>query len=173
MQPVLETERIRLCNWSMADIADLYSICADPQVMRFVGSGDPWSEERTRAFLAGEIQNAQQHGYCRWALHHKGDARLIGFTGFVPHSAGVEIGWRLSRDYWGRGLATEAARQAVHYAFETLKVAHITATVQLGNQASIRVIEKIGLRQESQSNAGPGHLLRFSKAAPNPSAKQQ
>lgn len=162
MHPLIETERLSLSNWLLTDCPRMHHICSDPRVMRFVDRGQTWSAQRTQQFVDREIACAQQHGYCRWAVHHKRDGVLIGFTGFVPAVDGVEIGWRLAADYWGRGLATEAARTALRYAFETLNVPRIVATVQSLNRASIRVIEKAGLRQVSEFQRGNRHLLRYS-----------
>jgi RimJ/RimL family protein N-acetyltransferase len=162
MHPLIETERLRLSNWSLTDCPRMHRICSDPQVMRFVDHGQTWSAQRTRQFVDREMACAQQHGYCRWAVHHKQDCVLIGFTGFVPAVDGVEIGWRLAADYWGRGLATEAAKTALRYAMETLNVARISATVQSQNLASIRVIEKAGMQQVSEFQRGHRRLLRYS-----------
>jgi len=169
MSPILQTRRLTLCAWSRADCARLHHICSDPRVMRFVGDGQPWSVDQVRAFIDRERACGEQHGYCRWALHHKADRVLIGFAGCVPAVDGAEIGWRLAAAYWGRGLATEAAKQVVHYGFASLDLPRITATVQTLNLASIRVIEKVGLQLQSQFWRGDRRLCRYS--APNPQAE--
>jgi len=166
MLPILQTRRLTLCEWLPTDCSRLHNICSDPRVMRFVGDGHTWSTDRVRAFIDGERSCAAAHGYCRWAVHHKADGRLIGFAGFVPAVDGVEIGWRLAASYWGRGLATEAGKQVVHHGFASLKLPRISATVQTLNQPSIRVIEKLGLQLQSQFCRGDRRLRLYAAANP-------
>ena len=106
---ILETNRLILRRWTPADELPLYGICSDPLVMQYVGDGAPWSRERTRQFIEEALATEKQYGYCRWPLILKDDGALTGFCGFTPAEHGAEIGWRLAREYWGRGLATEAA----------------------------------------------------------------
>lgn len=122
--------------------------------MRFVGDGAPWSRHTTELFIEREQVQAAAHGFCRWALIHAADSRLIGFCGFAASDEGPEIGWRLAPAYWGRGLASEAARAALHHGFETLGFSQVIATVQPDNRASIRIVEKLGMlfQQRVQRN---------------------
>jgi len=85
----------------------------------------------------------RENGYCQWALICKADGKLIGFCGFVNSDDAPEIGWRLAPEYWGQGLATEAARAVLTHGIETLGFQRVIATVQSTNAASIRVIEKL------------------------------
>ena len=87
----------------------------------------------------------RENGYCQWALICKADGKLIGFCGFVNSDDAPEIGWRLAPEYWGQGLATEAARAVLNHGIETLGFQRVIATVQAANVASIRVIEKLGM----------------------------
>ena len=91
----------------------------------------------------------KERGFCQWPLIHKADVALIGFCGFERTGDGSEIGWRLASEYWGQGLATEAAQAALDHGFQKLGFQRVIATVQSANRASIRVIEKLGIQQES------------------------
>jgi ribosomal-protein-alanine N-acetyltransferase len=87
----------------------------------------------------------REHEYCQWALIYKADGKLIGYCGFVNTNDDREIGWRLAPEYWGQGLATEAARAVLTHGIETLGFQRVIATVQTMNVASIRIIEKLGM----------------------------
>jgi RimJ/RimL family protein N-acetyltransferase len=164
MTVLLETERLAFRSWIAADLAHFCAICSEPRVMQFVGDGQPWSREQTQTFIERAIAHSQQHGYCQWALVLKNSAELIGFCGFMPAEAGAEIGWRLAHEHWGKGLATEAAQAAMKYGFEELGFPRVIATVQSGNQASLRVVEKLGMRQEGKMRRNGREVLVFSVA---------
>lgn len=130
--------------------------------MQFVGDGAPWSMERTEQFIVSAREMSQSLGFCRWPVIDKANSAVIGFCGFIPASDGVEIGWRLAKEFWGRGLATEAARAVLKHGFETLGFQRIIATVQVPNLASIRVVEKLGLKPESKFHRNGRELILFS-----------
>lgn len=138
-------ERLLFRAWKPDDLDAFHSICSDPRVMQYVGDGHPWSRETTRQCIERAIAMSESLGFCRWSLIHADDSRLIGFCGFVESDDGPEIGWRLAADYWGRGLATEAARTVLKHGFETLGFQRVVAMVQAPNRASIRVVEKLGM----------------------------
>lgn len=150
MAIVLSTDRLILREWSSKDIDPFHAICSDPTVMRYVGDGEPWSRQRTQEWICDAIDMAAKVGYCRWALVLKATATLIGFCGYVPTPDGAEIGWRLGKDGWGQGFATEAAQAALRHGFDVLGLRRLTALVQSPNRASIRVCEKLGMSFESQ-----------------------
>jgi RimJ/RimL family protein N-acetyltransferase len=143
------TDRLTFRDWSLADVPAFDAICSDPNVMQFVGDGTPWSLERTEQFIFRAIEMSQSLGFCQWPVIETSRSVLIGFCGFVPADDGAEVGWRLSKDCWGRGLATEAARAVITYGFETMEFSRIVATVQSANRASIRIAEKLGMTLES------------------------
>lgn len=143
------TERVIIREWVPADLGPFHSVCSDPDVMRFVGDGEPWSLERTDQFINRASEMSKTFGFCQWPLLHQESSTLIGFCGFVPANDGAEIGWRLAKPYWGQGLATEAAQAVLSFGFDTLGFQRIIATVQSGNQASIRVVQKLGMKAKS------------------------
>ena len=158
----LETERLIFQDWNATDLEPLHSLCADPSVMQFVGDGEPWSRARTDQFVATAREMSQTLGYCRWPVIDKACSAVIGFCGFVPASDGAEIGWRLAKEYWGRGLATEAARAVLKHGFESLGFQRIIATVQSPNRASMRVVEKLGMKAESSFHRNGREVILFS-----------
>lgn len=159
---LLETTRLILRGWDAADLEAFHSICSDPRVMQYVGDGQPWSLDTTRRFIERASEMSRACGYCQWPLIYKSNSALIGFCGFVPAGDGVEMGWRLAQDYWGRGLATEAARRVLTHGFETLAFNRVIATVQAANQGSLRVVEKLGMTLETFLSRNGREVLAYS-----------
>lgn len=144
----LETDRLVLRAWREEDIAPFHAICSDPEVMATLGP--PLSRDETAA-LVGRMQALQDElGHCFWALQRREDARLIGWCGVIRGSVGPvegkpEIGWRMARDTWGQGFASEAARACVAWAFANLADDTVCAITSVGNQRSRAVMERIGM----------------------------
>jgi [ribosomal protein S5]-alanine N-acetyltransferase len=149
---MLETARMRLLPWQPDDWLLLRPIAADPQVMRYISDGNPWPDERTREFVGRQIRHFDQLGYCLWKLLLKETSEMIGFCGLQPldGTAETEIGWWLARAWWGRGLATEAARTALLDGFERATLERIVAVAVAANRASIHVMEKMGMKYERE-----------------------
>src|SRR5947207_5700391 len=146
---ILETERLLLRRWRPSDRPGFAQINSDSRVMEFM-PGPLSSEESDR--LADRIEaHFQQHGFGLCAAETRGEGRFIGFTGLsIPNFKAqftpcVEIGWRLSPDFWSRGLATEGARCVATYGFETLGLKEIVSFTVPANLRSRRVMEKLGM----------------------------
>ena len=150
LKAMMETERLLIEEWRPEDWLRFRPIATDPAVMRYISTGQPWPDERIQQFVAKQINQAQTDGFCLWKLVEKSTQRLVGQCGLQPlgQTGEIEIGWWLARDYWGRGLATEAARRVLQYAFETLHLKRIIAIAQPANQASIKVMQKLGMSFE-------------------------
>jgi len=160
-----DTDRLTFREWLDDDIEPFHAICSDPRVMQYVGNGQVWQRERTGQFIQSAIAALRDHGYCQWALIHKADDKLIGYCGFVKTETNPEIGWRLEPEYWGQGLATEAARAALTYGFSTVRFKRVVATVQTANAASARVIEKLGMTLERRFDRDGREVMIFSANA--------
>jgi len=139
-----------LCDWEAEDWLEFRAIAADPDVIRYIGDGTPWPEERSRQFVSRQIALYGERGFCLWKLVPKAGGPLIGFCGLqpLPELDEIEIGWWLARAWWGRGLATEAARVAMRDAFDRLGFERIVAIAQPANTASIHIMQKLGMRFE-------------------------
>lgn len=144
----LQTERLILDVWNSSDWTDFRPIAQDPEVMRYITGGTPWSEERIRKFVDRQVELYAERGFCRWRLLDAATGEFLGFcgVGFWGDGWEPEIGWWLARQHWGRGLATEAARCALRDAFERVALDRIVSVAMAGNAASIKVMEKLGLR---------------------------
>ena len=139
--PTLSTERLRLRPWTDADMVPFAAINADPRVMEFLGPvmGRTASDEIV-ARIRGEFGEL---GFGLWAAEMPDVAPFIGFIGltsvkWAPLAPAVEIGWRLAYDYWGKGLASEGAREAMRFAFETLELDELIAFTTVANRRSRR-----------------------------------
>lgn len=137
-------------EFTLGDVDAVYEFQTNPDVLRFMG-GDGAIETRADAErLIRDIwlMQYEKFGYARYALVHKGDQRVIGFCGlkFEPDEDSADLGYRMLPEYWGQGLATEAARAVLKYARDVLGVERIFGEVVEQNTASINVLTKIGLR---------------------------
>jgi RimJ/RimL family protein N-acetyltransferase len=151
----LETERLTLCPWQPDDWPGFHAIASDPEVMRYIQDGTPWREERSREFVERQIALFTRRQFCLWKLVPQAGGPLIGFCGLqpLPDTAEIEIGWWLARTCWGRGLATEAAQCVLRDGFERLGLPRIVAIAQPANTASIRIMQKLGMRFERLTEA--------------------
>ena len=145
---MLETLRLRLLSWHEDDWVQLKPIAQDPEVMRYISDGQPWPDERIREFVARQVACFETRGFCLWRLIDKHTQDMIGFCGLQPlaETQDIEIGWWLARTCWGKGLATEAAREAMRDAFERAHLQRIVAIAQPENLASIHIMKKLGMR---------------------------
>ena len=160
---ILETERLILAPWQEADWTEFRPIASDPEVMRYITGGVPWSDERIRSFVDRQVQSYLDLGYCRWKLIEKAGTNLIGFcgVGFWRDYPVPEIGWWLARRNWGRGLAAEAAKVALRDAFERLQFDRIVSIARPENRASTRIMEKLGLEFECEFENEGLRLVRY------------
>jgi RimJ/RimL family protein N-acetyltransferase len=146
--PILETRRLRLRPFRSGDLDDYAALRADPEVLRYlVGAGtEPWDRGRSSRHLAFLMGHWQVWGTGTWAVEHKETGAFIGIVGFSEPEGwpGLELAWTLARRYWGHGYATEAAREALAYAFTTWKRERVISLIHPENRASIRVAEGIG-----------------------------
>jgi [ribosomal protein S5]-alanine N-acetyltransferase len=149
---VLETERLLFRDHTLEDLDPFCALEADPEVRRFVG-GKPRTREEAEHRFRDRFLTPAPDRLRFWATVFKPDGRYIGYCGVYPHfgeagpiSGEGALGFTLARAYWGRGLATEAARAFVDFGFHGLHLHRIVASVEVGNAASVRVIEKLGFR---------------------------
>ncbi len=149
---MIETARLAMRSWRDEDVAPFQAICSDPEVMATLGP--PLDMDATAALIARIRTIDAEHGHTFWALERREDARLIGWCGIIRGSAGpvdgkAEIGWRLARDCWGAGYATEAARGAMDWAFAHLPDDAVWAITWRGNIRSRAVMERLGMRRHA------------------------
>lgn len=158
----LETERLVLRMWREEDDFESYArMCADPEVMRYLG-GKTMTRAEAWRHMAFFIGHWHLRGYSHWAVEEKATGQIIGRIGFLNPDGwpGFEIGWTLGREHWGKGYAIEGARRALRYAFTELDKAHVISLIHPENQGSIRVAERLGERLEGRTEiVGIGVLI--------------
>jgi len=151
---ILETKRLTLRQFVPEDAAENYRIYSDAATMRFMGRG-PGSVEAEREQIRKHIANYYDtYGFGLWAVVLKETGRLIGRCGLlhqqIEGGIEIEVSYLLDRHYWGKGLATEAAREVVRAGFERFKLVRIVALIMPENTASISVAKKIGMEYERE-----------------------
>lgn len=141
----IETERLRLRMFEEGDLEAYARMCADPEVMQFLG-GRPLSREETWREIAIYLGHWQLRGYGLFATELKASRTFVGRIG-LWYPLGwprLEIGWAVDRPYWGHGYATEAGAAVMRYAFAQMGVEHLVSFIFPDNVASQRVAEKLG-----------------------------
>jgi RimJ/RimL family protein N-acetyltransferase len=152
----LRTDRLLLRRWLPADREPFAALNADPKVAEFLPAA--LSGEASDALAARIEAHFDEHGFGLWAVEAPGVAPFLGFTGLsVPgfqarFTPCVEIGWRLAARFWDRGYATEAARAALAFGFEHLRLPEIVSFTVPSNLRSRRVMEKIGMRRDPRDD---------------------
>lgn len=146
---LLLTARLRLEPFDEAHLDGLHELNSDPEVMRYIG-GQPETREETAASIERVKARWAEWGYSWWSFIELDSDLLVG-AGCIQHlgkdqALPHEIGWRLRRDRWGRGLASEAARCMASHAFDTLRAPQLLAVCDPANTDSARVMQRLGMR---------------------------
>ena len=146
----LETERLVIRPWQNGDRDAFKIMSGDPEVMRYVHGGEPYTEEEVDQFMARQAKNLAEHDMCMGALAEKASGRVVGVAGVQPlgQSGDLEIGWWLARDMWGRGYATEAGAAAMNHVLDTLKRPRVVAIIDPGNTPSVAVVTRLGFQYD-------------------------
>ena len=149
----LVTDRLTLRQFREDDLDPYAEICADPEVMRYLGEGKPLDRRETWRQMATILGHWRLRGYGLWAVESRATGELLGRIGFFNPEGwpGFELGWTLGRRFWGRGYATEGARRALEHAFTEMRREHVISLIRPANHASIRVAERLGERLEGRT----------------------
>ena len=169
MKQSLTTERLLLRRWRDSDRAPFRALNGDPRVMEFMAG--PLRPEASDALVDRAELHFARNGFGPFAAELRQNGVFLGFIGlsiprfeaaFMP---AVEIGWRLAAEYWGRGLATEGAREMLRYGFEELGLSGVVSFTTETNTRSLRVMEKLGMTHDpgddfEHPGLPAGHPLR-------------
>jgi len=145
----LETPRLILREMRSEVETELLAVFADTRVMASFGA-PPFDAARMDAWVRRNLSHQREHGYGLFGVIHKEDRMLIGDCGLEHMDVGAELGYDLRSDYWGRGLATEAACAVRDLAFADLQLKRLVSLIRVGNLASRRVAEKVGMSLAEQ-----------------------
>jgi RimJ/RimL family protein N-acetyltransferase len=146
----LRTERLLLRRWTERDRPAFHALNSDPAVMATIGP--VMTRAESDAFMNRIGQHVDEHGFGLWCVDLDGTA--IGFTGLaVPwFRDGVEVGWRIRSEHWGRGYAPEAARACLDVGFGVLGLDEIISFTARTNTASQRVMQKLGMTRDESAD---------------------
>lgn len=152
MQYTIQTPRLGLRNWQPKDIVKMATINADPAVMEHFPKVQ--NRQDTEGLIIRMQAQFAKTGYCYFATERLNDKAFLGFIGLMHQdyeadfTPCVDIGWRLARQYWGNGYATEGAKACLKFAFNELSLTEIYSVASKSNTPSIRVMEKIGMQYQ-------------------------
>jgi ribosomal-protein-alanine N-acetyltransferase len=167
---MLQTRRLLLRRFRNEDLDALAVLMSDAKFMRF--SSGQCSREQTKEFLEKILAGYRKNAPSQFAVIVRSENKLIGYCGFfrqiVDEAEEIEIGYRLDSNYWGQGLATEAARAVRDHAFNDLKLDHVISLIHPDNLASRRVAEKNGLVVEKETIFRGFRVLVFGIRRPAP-----
>lgn len=157
--PAIKTERLIFRQWRKEDLEPFANLNADPKVMEYFPS--TLSKEESDQMAERIKTKIEEQGWGFWAVSVPTVADFIGFIGLnsiersalpVHFTPAVELGWKLSYDYWGKGYATEGAKAALAYGFETLNLSEIISFTAVQNMRSRRVMERIGMHHDPKDD---------------------
>jgi RimJ/RimL family protein N-acetyltransferase len=135
------------------DLDEWAAICTDSEVTRWLGDPDGLSREDAWRRMAYFIGHWGLRGFGQWALIERGTGRLVGRAGLLRPEAwpGLEVGWLVGHEYWGRGFAPEAGRASLEWARTELGADHVISLIEDSNERSARVAEKLGMKVEGRT----------------------
>jgi RimJ/RimL family protein N-acetyltransferase len=148
----LDTSRLRLRMFTADDLDELADLFADADVMRYVGDGLPATRQEADVALVSILEHWKKHGFGRWVVTEKNTGQFLGFGGLRSLFKTPELVYHLHKRCWGQGLATELARGCLGYGFEQHGFDRIVAIAKPGNAASLRVMQKVGMRYEMHTS---------------------
>ena len=151
--PELDTPRLRLRKLTMRDAQDIFDYSRDPQVAKHVLWDAHRSVGESRAYLRYMLRKYRMGEPASWGIELKSTGRIIGTIGYMwiqSDNAAAEVGYSLSRAYWGQGIMTEALRAVIDYAFSSLRLNRIEAIHEVDNPASGAVMRKCGMQYEGR-----------------------
>ncbi|MEP4485298.1 GNAT family N-acetyltransferase [Marinobacter alexandrii] len=158
------TENLSVRRWRDSDLAVLMSVYGDADAMKWVGDGQPISQGECEEWLVVTRKNYETRGYGMFAVEQRSTSLTIGFCGIV-HPDGqedAEVKYAYLRQFWGRGIASEALRGLITYGVNALAIGHLIATTDPQNHASHRVLTKAGFsRAELRRNEDGTDTLVF------------
>lgn len=151
MTELLQTSRFLLRPFSIEDAQNLFDLDMDPRVHRYLGNHTVETLDQSQKILEDILQQYDRNGIGRWVIQDKETGSFIGWSGLkLEHEDGIgsyfDIGYRLKPEFWGQGIGMETANKWLKYGFEELELPEIVGVAHIGNQASNKILRKIGLK---------------------------
>jgi len=161
--PTLRTARLLLRPWTLEDAPTLFEILREQDIFRYFPPSPPPTLERAQRYISHQLAHWQERGCGHWAVITPEGRQSAGWNGLehLPETDETEVAYLLSRSVRGHGYASEAAQAAIRFGFETAGLESIIGLVHEENLASIRVLEKCGLRFIDRKVYFGMELLRY------------
>ena len=140
---MIETKRFYLREKRLSDAKDMYLLNANPEVLRYTGD-IPFKDVKEAEAFIKSYDHFAVNGFGRWVIEDKSTKEYLGWCGLKRHSSGmIDLGYRIKKEHWDKGIASECAHACLHYGFTQLKLEKIVGRSARANNASIRILEKI------------------------------
>ncbi len=152
MKMIIETSRLFLREFDLSDARKMFELNSDKEVIKYTGD-DHFSSVSEALDFIKNYDHYKIHGFGRWAVILKENNKFIGWNGLkLNEDNDIDIGFRFFRKYWGRGYATESAKAVLDYGLNVLKIDIIVGRVVPDNVASVRILEKLGMKFKKQGS---------------------
>jgi ribosomal-protein-alanine N-acetyltransferase len=161
--PDIQTERLLLRPWTRADIDAMHLLWTEPDVRRYLWDDLVITRETAADIVESHLKTATQHNIGYWAVHFPADSaeRVAGFCGFrfIDDGRDVELMYGFRREYWGKGLATEACAAALDYMWRHTELPVVYARTDPPNSASVDVMLRLGMTHHTSTDAMITYVL--------------
>ena len=169
MNYFLSTTRLELRPVQIGNVELFHELCADTHVRHFLFDERVISVEEARAIVEQSVRSFEERGYGLWLVFSRESAKLIGFGGLLQSSdESPNLIYGVHPDFWGNGFATEAAKALLDFAFDTLGLDSVKADVDEPNVMSVRILEKLGMRQIRRAIVAGRPLLYYEQHRNDP-----
>lgn len=164
----MESARLSFLPFKYGDEEEMMDLNSNPEVVRYTGDSAFSNKQEATTVIEYLLEQYERFGYGRMAVYLKENNEFIGFCGlkYHPETGETDLGYRLKRTYWSKGLATEAAMFFLNWGFNKLNLKVIVGRVAKDNLASIRVLQKIGMKKLREEDCGhhPGIIFSINKS---------
>ena len=172
MNTIIETKRLLLREILESDAQDLFELDADPEVHKYLGNKPVKTMDETVNMIKHIHRQYRELGIGRWAVIEKNSNEFVGWSGlkyetsFRNEFPYYDLGYRLKKKFWGKGIATETARECITYGFEKLGLIELFAAAQIANEASNKILQKVGFQclETFDYDGAPCYWYRLKKS---------
>ena len=151
MQHKSETIRFILRPFRLEDVDDFFEMESDPEVHKFIGKTPVKTKEEVQKLIQGVFDQYEKNGIGRWAIEDKNTGEVVGWSGIKLEDQALDfeyydVGYRIKRKHWGKGIATEVGLESVRYGFVEMKLDKIAGGAEVEHDVSNHLLQKIGLK---------------------------
>ncbi|MBI5946230.1 MAG: GNAT family N-acetyltransferase [Chloroflexi bacterium] len=161
--PTITTKNLTLRPLTMDDLEAMFRVFSEQGMLKYFPNPNPPTIDRAQRMIETQIQQWEQYGLGSWGVVPHGETELAGWNGlqYLPETNETEVGYMLSRKFWGRGYSTEGARAGLEFGFKTLRLDQIIGLVHPENIASQRVLIKCGMTFTYQASYFGMDMFRY------------